>query len=80
MAIVSAGGGIANLPQVHGDGFVGADILNVPEREKESVSAWLANSSYFDSPPMALMGGPPCWTWVMMLAAPPAADMTYVKD
>lgn len=29
--------------------------------------------------PMELIGGPPCCTWVMILDAPPAADMTYEK-
>lgn len=28
-------------------------------------------------PPRVLIGGPPvCWTWVMMLEAPPAAAIT----
>lgn len=30
--------------------------------------------------PIALMGGPPCCTWVMMLDAPPAAAMTYENE
>jgi len=35
----------------------------------------------FHEPPNVLIGGPVvCWTWVMMLAAPPAAAITYVND
>lgn len=30
--------------------------------------------------PMALIGGPPCCTWVIILDAPPAADMMYRNE
>jgi hypothetical protein len=73
--------------EVKGDVFVSADICDSMVSTYLWVIAVFGNEKYKsryrcgrqNSPPRVLIGGPPCWTWVMILASPPAAAIVNAK-